>query len=362
MVSVRANWHAVAITAIAPITWASTYPVIRHLLPADEPITTALIRALPAGILLLLISRRRPHGHWWWRSVVLGILNFAAFFVLTTVSAHLLPSSVATVTTTAGPVFMILLAWAILRERPTIAAFAGAALGIIGVVLLVGAAAGTIDPLGVAASLGAMILSSIGSILARKWSDGTPLIASTGWQLIAGGLILLPLALALEGVPAVPTPIQFAGYAWISLVATAIAFVAWFAGLRALPAQRVGIVGLLNPVTGVLLGTLIAGEHLAGLQWIAVAIVLGGVVVGQLGARPARSRGAVRLDRGASAGASPARPAPRSALDDEEAEHRSSDREHEEHDVRDDHLPLAAARMHDHGPDHDDREADRGDR
>ena len=66
------------------------------------------------------------------------------------------------------------------------------------------------------------------------------------------------------------------------IVATAIAYVAWFAGLRALPAQRVGIVGLLNPVTGVLLGTIVTGELLAPLQWVAVVLVLVGVVVGQL--------------------------------------------------------------------------------
>mgnify|MGYP003398429981 FL=1 len=276
------NWRAVAITAIAPITWASTYPVIRHLLPADEPITTALIRALPAGLLLLLVARRMPRGHWWWRSIVLGLLNVAAFFVLTTISAHLLPSSVATVTTIAGPVFMILLAWAILRERPTITALAGAALGVIGIVLLVGAATGAIDPLGVAASLSAMALSSVGAVLARKWSDGTPLLATTSWQLLVGGVILLPIALLVEGIPAPPTPIELAAYAWVCIVATAIAYVAWFAGLRALPAQRVGIVGLLNPVTGVLLGTIVAGELLAPLQWVAVVLVLVGVVVGQL--------------------------------------------------------------------------------
>ena len=49
--------------------------------------------------------------------------------------------------------------------------------------------------------------------------------------------------------------------------------------------QRVGIIGLLNPVTGVLIGTVIAGEHLAPLQWIAIAIVLSGVVVGQIRGR-----------------------------------------------------------------------------
>lgn len=334
----EANWRAVAITAVAPIAWASTYPVIRHLLPADEPLTTALIRALPAGLLLLLIARRAPHGHWWWRAVVLGALNFAGFFALTTVAAHLLPSSVATVVTTAGPVFIILLAWAILRERPTLAALAGAGLGVIGVVMLVGGATGAIDPLGVAASVGGMLLSSIGAILARRWSDGTSVVATTSWQLIAGGLMLLPAALIVEGVPAAPTPLQLGAYAWLSVVATALAFLAWFSGLRALPAQRVGLVGLLNPLTGVLLGTLIAGEHLAVPQWIAVGVVLAGVIVGQLGRRGVGRRGAT------------------SAEHDLDTEPGRGDGEQGEHRRGDDVGALAAACVHGDGAHHDDGE------
>jgi len=272
----EANWRAVAITAIAPIAWASTYPVVRYLLPPDQPITTALIRALPAGLILLLLARRLPRGRWIWRSVVLGALNVSGFFVLTTVAAHLLPSSVATVVTIVGPVFIILLAWAILHERPTLAALAGAALGAVGVV----------------ASIAAMLLSSIGAILMRRWSDETPLLASTSWQLVAGGLMLLPFALLIEGVPAPPTPLELAADAWLTIVATAIAYLAWFTGLRRLPAQRVGLVGLLNPVTGVLLGTLVAGERLAVAQWIAIVIVLSGVVVGQLGGQAGSRPGA----------------------------------------------------------------------
>jgi len=288
----EANWRAVAITAIAPIAWASTYPVVRYLLPPDQPITTALIRALPAGLILLLLARRLPRGRWIWRSVVLGALNVSGFFVLTTVAAHLLPSSVATVVTIVGPVFIILLAWAILHERPTLAALAGAALGAVGVVLLMGGASGAIDPIGVVASIAAMLLSSIGAILMRRWSDETPLLASTSWQLVAGGLMLLPFDLLIEGVPAPPTPLELAADAWLTIVATAIAYLAWFTGLRRLPAQRVGLVGLLNPVTGVLLGTLVAGERLAVAQWIAIVIVLSGVVVGQLGGQAGSRPGA----------------------------------------------------------------------
>ena len=60
----------------------------------------------------------------------------------------------------------------------------------------------------------------------------------------------------------------------------ALAFAAWFAGLRHLPAGTVGLIGLLNPVTGVLLGTAVAGEVLTVQQLCGLVLVLVGVVLG----------------------------------------------------------------------------------
>ncbi|MFS8477675.1 MAG: DMT family transporter [Micromonosporaceae bacterium] len=65
------------------------------------------------------------------------------------------------------------------------------------------------------------------------------------------------------------------------LVATALAFAAWFTGLRHLSAGTVGLIGLLNPVTGVLLGTAIAGERLATHQVYGLALVFLGILLGQ---------------------------------------------------------------------------------
>ena len=76
------KWRWVLICAIAPVSWGATYFVTRHFLPESAPLWSAALRALPAGVLLLAIARRLPGGSWWWRSLVLGLLNFAAFFVL----------------------------------------------------------------------------------------------------------------------------------------------------------------------------------------------------------------------------------------------------------------------------------------
>ena len=277
----EAKWRWVLICAIAPVSWGATYFVTRHFLPDGAPLWSAALRALPAGVILLAVARRLPSGSWWWRSLVLGLLNFGAFFVLVYLAAQLLPTSVAASVMSLAPVALSMLAIPLLRQRSTAYMLIGAVLGVVGVGLLVGLGASRIDPLGVAISLLALLLSSLGAILATKWRDDLPLVATTSWQLVAGGLMLLVAAIVVEGAPPAMTSTSVLAYGAISLVATAIAFLCWFAGLRHLPAGTVGIIGLLNPVTGVLLGVLLAAESLASSQWWGLALVAAALVLGR---------------------------------------------------------------------------------
>lgn len=135
------------------------------------------------------------------------------------------------------------------------------------------------------ASVTALIMSSLGYILTKRWGAGTDVLASTSWQLIAGGLLLLPLAAAVEGAPPALDGPALLAFGYVTVVATALAFAAWFAGLRHLPAATVGLVGLLNPVTGVLLGTALAGESLTLRQICGLALVLSGILLGRPAAR-----------------------------------------------------------------------------
>jgi probable blue pigment (indigoidine) exporter len=150
-----------------------------------------------------------------------------------------------------------------------------------------------IDPLGVAASLTAIVLSSIGYILAKKWNTSQDLVATTAWQLLAGGLVLLPVAALVEGAPPSLDGPAVAAFAYMTVIATALAYVAWFSGLRHLSAGTVGLIGLLNPVVGVLLGTMLAAETLELRQIIGLVLVLCGIVLGQ----PILARAAARRQR-----------------------------------------------------------------
>ena len=273
----EAKW--IAITAVAPVAWGANYVVTRQLLPAEAPLWGSALRALPAGLILLALARTLPRGGWWWRSAVLGTMNVGAFFLLVYVAAQLLPSSVAASVMALAPLAMAGFGWLLVAERPTPLLMVGSVAGIAGVLLLVGGASGTIDPLGVAASTAALVMSCCGAVLTKRWADDSaPLLAMTAWQLVAGGAVLAVAALAVEGAPPALDAASATGFVFTSLVATAVAYLCWFAGLARLRAATVGVVGLLNPVTGVILGALVAQERFTLAQTAGLALVLAGIL------------------------------------------------------------------------------------
>lgn len=283
---VRGLLLLLAVTAIAPVAWGSNYYVAATYLPPDRPLFGALVRALPFGLVLLLVRRRLPQGVWWWRTVLLGVINIGVFFVLIFVAAYRLPGGLAATLTATTPFVVAVLAWSLVRERPTPGALLGALLGVAGVALLVLRSGFAVDPIGVAASLGAVVLFSLGTVLTKRWKPPVDLLTFTSWQLVGGGLAILPVALLVEGAPpAVDLP-AVAGYLHIGVLGTVVAYAAWFHGIARLPATAVALVGLLNPVSGTVIGVALAGEPFGPVQVAGTALVLAGIAAGQVRRAP----------------------------------------------------------------------------
>ncbi|WP_251022912.1 EamA family transporter [Streptomyces sp. ISL-10] len=272
----------VVLTALAPVIWGTTYLVTTELLPPGRPLLAAVIRALPAGLLLVAVTRRLPQGIWWWRALVLGALNIGVFFALLFVAAYRLPGGVAATVGAVQPLLAAGLSAALLGDRLTVrTALAGFA-GIAGVSLLVLRADARLDTLGVAAALGGALVMATGVVLAKRWTSPAPLLATTGWQLAGGGLLLLPVALIVEGPPpAALTAQNLLGYAYLSLVGAAVAHALWFRGIRALPPTAVSFLGLLSPLVATVLGLIVAGERLNGLQAVGAIVVIAALIAAQ---------------------------------------------------------------------------------
>ncbi|MGY0024066.1 EamA family transporter [Streptomyces sp. cg35] len=281
----------VLLTALAPVSWGSTYAVTTELLPPDRPLFTAAVRALPAGLLLLALARRLPTGEWWWKAAVLGALNIGAFFPLLFLSAYRLPGGLAAVVGSLGPLFVAGLSAGLLGRRPSRRTLVTGAVAALGVSLVVLRAAGALDALGVAAALASTASMSTGTVLTKKWGrpEGAGPLALTGWQLTAGGLLIAPLALAVEGAPPALDGRALTGYAYLALANTAVAYWLWFRGIGRLTATQVTFLGPLSPLTAAVIGWVALGQSLTAVQLAGMALAFGATVTGQLPARMFRS-------------------------------------------------------------------------
>ncbi|NEB37249.1 EamA family transporter [Streptomyces sp. SID14515] len=277
------NIRMAALTGLAPAVWGSTYLVTTELLPPDRPLLATTLRALPGGLVLLALGRKLPAGSWWWRAPVLGVLNIGAFNFLLFFAAYRLPGGIAAMIMSAQPMFVVILAALLLGDRIRAHHALACAMGAGGVALLVFRGTASLDAFGVLAAVGGALCMALGITLTKRW--GRPpdvgLLTFTGWQLTAGGLVLLPFWLSLEELPDGFTGSNILGFAHLITLGAVLSYIVWFRGIERLPAVAVSFLGLGSPVVATLLGYLVKGETLSALQLVGMAVILGAVVLGQ---------------------------------------------------------------------------------
>jgi probable blue pigment (indigoidine) exporter len=273
-----------SVTVLAPISWGTTYVTVTELLPAGRPLLVATMRVVPSGAALLIVgalaSRWRPRGAEWWRTGLLAVFNFGIFFPLLIIAVYRLPGGVAAAVGGLQPLLVAALSWLINSRRPRLLEVAIGTIAALGVALVVIRPGADFDPVGVLAAVGANVSFAVGVVLTKRFQPPANRLAATGWQLLMGGLILLPLTAIIEGAPPPLTGRNAAGFAYLSLVGTALAFVLWFNGIRRLSPAAPPLLGLAAPVTGALMGWAILGESLSPVQLTGFAVTIAAITYG----------------------------------------------------------------------------------
>ncbi|WP_265517082.1 EamA family transporter [Nitratireductor luteus] len=277
------------LTAIAPAIWGSTYLVTTEFLPDGYPLTVAMLRALPAGLLLLAIMRQLPHGVWWARAFVLGGLNFTIFWWMLFITAYRLPGGVAATVGAIQPLVVIFLARLLIGAPIRLLAVVAAVAGMAGVALLILTPQAALDPVGILAGLFGALSMAAGTVLSRRWQPPVSSLTFASWQLTAGGILLLPAALFLEPPLPALTGANIAGFAYLGLIGAAFTYFLWFRGISRLEPSAVAPLGFLSPLTAVVLGWAILGQHLTPPQLAGMAVVLASVWLAQTAQRRAVS-------------------------------------------------------------------------
>ncbi len=272
----------ILLTALAPIIWGSTYLVTTEWLPAGVPFTAAAVRALPAGILLLLCQPYRVPRSYWGKILLLSFLNIGAFQSLLFMAAYRLPGGLAAVVGACQPLIVLLVAWRFEQVRPARTRLILAVVAVAAMALLVLSPNSQWDAVGLTAASVGTVSMALGTYLASRWQGSIPLRSFTGWQLALGGLMLLPAALLWDAPIVELKTGHLIAFAYLSLFGALAAYSLWFRGLRELPPASVSALGLLSPVTAILLGWIALGQNFALREWLGVLAVLVSILCFQL--------------------------------------------------------------------------------
>lgn len=269
----------ILLTALTPIIWGSSYLVTTEWLPPGQPFKAAMIRTLPVGMVLLLRYRFRLPRDQWGRLILLSVLNIFVLQATLFMAAYRLPGGFAAVVGAAQPLVVLLLAWLMDRERPAKVALLGGVIAVGAMVVLFASPGQSLDPWGLAAAGVGTISMATGTFLSRRWQQELPVLAFTGWQLLIGGLLLAPLALLLDPPIEHLSGTHVAGFIYLSIIGSLLAYPLWFRGIARLSPVAVSALTLLSPLTALILGWVVLGQSLSWTQLAAMSVVLSAVMV-----------------------------------------------------------------------------------
>jgi drug/metabolite transporter (DMT)-like permease len=269
----------------ANIVYGTSYVVARVTLESVPPATLAFLRLVIAWLVLVPLSRREPAPSLSrddrWAIAWMGLLGFGAAYIFSNWGLAHSTATNGALLITVEPIAMILLSPWYLGERLSWRGTIGAALTILGtVVLVVNGIPGITEKL-VPHWSGDLVLVLAGvayasySLLGRRVLERHPPLAVTTRSLIWGAAPLLPLA-GLEwvsGTRPVWTPGSIAGALYLAVVITSLGYVVWNWALARVPAPRAAIFLNVQPIVGALLGALLLGEA------VTVFTIAGGILV-----------------------------------------------------------------------------------
>jgi drug/metabolite transporter, DME family len=250
-----------------------------------SPVSVAAYRLLVGGLLLtvyLLARRRRPSGRAAWTRVVIVGLLAAEFQSCYFLAVSLTSVSLATLITIGAAPVIVQVFDALRGSSASGQAVAITGVALAGLVLLVGVPGsgfGVTDMLGSAAlSLLAAAGFAAVSIVSARPVPGLDDLTVTGFAFTLGGLLLVPVACAFGRVGFDPSWASIGLVLALGIGPTAVAYTAYFRGLRSAPARTGTLLTLLEPLTGTVLAVLLLGNRL-GPAGIAGAILLGVAVL-----------------------------------------------------------------------------------
>lgn len=271
------------------VAFGVAFPAIKAGLADAPPLLFAALRYDLAALLLLayaafVLRDWRPHRRADWLAVLAGGVLFFGSSGFLYLGQQYTTAGVSAIIYSLGPILTVVLAWVLLpAERLSRRALAGVLVGLVGVALVVRPTPEALfddDFRGKLLVVTAITGVTLGSIAIRKSGSHMPAATTTGLSLALGGAVLHAGSL-LSGEPQAValTPTFVGSYLYLAVVATTMAFVAYFSLLDRVGPHQANLVVYVVPVVATLVGWAWLGERLPAVTLAGFLVIFGGFLV-----------------------------------------------------------------------------------
>ncbi len=282
------------------LIWGSTYLGIRIAVETMPPFLMAGARFLVASLIVItfiaLTRGFRATATQWRDNAITGGFLCLGGNGLVSWAEQKVPSGIATLIISAGPVFIVLMDWAVHAffkdgkrgTRPNLLTFAGLALGIAGLAILVGpdvlaTGVGGLDPWSVLGLLGATFFWGVGMLYLRYapnpaepfTASGIQMLCGSGWLVLTG---LLTGELSRVDLGAI-TGRSLGAWAYLIVFGSLIGFSTFTWLMKHSTPAKVSTYAYVNPVVAVFLGWLVLHEPVSPRIFLAAGVIIAGVAL-----------------------------------------------------------------------------------
>ena len=267
------------------VSWVGTKEAVRDMPPFQMVGVRQIIAGLAYILFFIFRGDKMPRGKQWYPIILLSFLNFMVSNGLATWGVKLTTAGVSAILGAIFPLWLVIVLTLRGGQKIPLLAWLGILIGFGGICIIF------YDHLhelfipdfqfGVILGLLAALAWAFGTIYTKEYADNFDPYQSIGWQMLISGVTLS----IVSGISGNYIPIEdvslhtWGAIAFLVIISSIIAFVAYLYALQKLPTGLVSIYAYINPIVAVVTGSIFLKERLTFIMMIGAIITLTGVYI-----------------------------------------------------------------------------------
>jgi drug/metabolite transporter (DMT)-like permease len=283
--------------------WGSTYVVSKFILGSVPPFTLLLLRYMVAAVVLYIIMMKKGISKVEQQDYKYIIfIGFVGYFIgvgAQFVGTQLSNASMASLINSTNPIFIILFAIPILKEKVTISKIISIAAAVIGAYIIIGGVQGGSMLIGIIACIIATATWSLMSVVSKRATEKYNALTVTTYSIMVAILFTFPISIyEMVTIPDINLlePVVILSALYLGLICTALAFVLWSKSLSMMEAGICSLFYPVQPMVSVLLGWLFLKEKMNSSFFIGAMLIIAGVMFSILGGKKEQQSEELLLD------------------------------------------------------------------